>query len=162
MMLATTGVAQTPGCQDEPKYQALDFWLGQWRVVNGKGDFQGDNHIESILDGCAVVEHWTSSSGNKGLSLFYITDDQWHQVWVTPFARAPGGIKVKHELLTFEGEGIRFQGEIQRQDGSRYLDRTTLKSLDDGKVQQQIEVSTDGGDNWKMTFDAIYLPVADK
>ncbi len=162
MIFATSGSAQTPTCQDDSRYQALDFWLGQWRVVDQQGDFQGDNHIESILDGCAVLEHWTSSSGNKGMSLFYVTDDQWHQVWVTPFARVPGGIKEKHEVSTFEGAGIRFKGEIQNQDGSHYLDRTSLRPLEEGKVHQLIEVSTDGGKNWKVTFDAIYLPVSNK
>ena len=148
-----------PRCADDPVYHALDFWLGQWRVEDGKGQFQGNNHIETILDGCAVMEHWSSAGGSIGKSLFYVIGGQWRQVWVTPYALVTGGIKEKHEVLRLDEGGIQFQGEITSPDGSTYLDRTSLRPLETGKVHQLIEVSTDGGANWQASFDAIYLPV---
>jgi hypothetical protein len=42
-------------------------------------------------------------------------------------------------------------------DGSRYLDRTTLTPRGSGEVHQLIEVSLDGGREWKTTFDARYI-----
>jgi hypothetical protein len=149
---------ESPACSDDANYQALDFWLGEWRVVDQAGEYQGDNRIESILGGCAVLEHWTGAGGSPGKSLFYVIGDQWRQVWVTPYAQVPGGIKEKREVLRLEDGGIRFQGEITTAKGESYLDRTTLRPLDQGRVHQLIEISTDDGLNWKASFDAVYLP----
>jgi hypothetical protein len=54
------------------------------------------------------------------------------------------------------GGGIRFQGEIALPDGRLLLDRTTLAAEPNGEVRQVIEVSRDGGDTWRTTFDARY------
>ena len=72
-------------------------------------------------------------------------------------ATAPGGTKEKSQVETFSGDGIRFQGTIRMPDGRRWQDRTTLTPLPDGRVQQLIEISLDGGENWKTTFEAHYI-----
>ncbi|MDX1379570.1 MAG: hypothetical protein R3233_00545, partial [Xanthomonadales bacterium] len=97
-------------------------------------------------------------TGGTGKSLFYVFDGRWRQVWVTARARVPGGVKEKRQVERFEDGGIRFQGTITHADGSAYLDRTTLRPLDDGRVHQLIEVSEDGGQNWRKSFDAYYEP----
>ena len=48
----------------------------------------------------------------------------------------------------------------QLADGSSYLDRTTLSPLAGGEVRQHIEVSTDRGESWRTTFDAVYRRVS--
>jgi hypothetical protein len=40
--------------------------------------------------------------------------------------------------------------------GEIYLDRTTLTPLEDGRVRQLIEISTDGGHSWRSIFDGYY------
>jgi hypothetical protein len=37
------------------------------------------------------------------------------------------------------------------------LDRTSLKPLKDGRVQQTIEWSKDGGKTWQVVFDSYYV-----
>lgn len=158
VLLTGTALAQPqpPACRDDPHYRALDFWVGEWRVATAEGEVQGHNRIERVLDGCAVMEHWSDVAGGSGKSLFYVIGGQWRQVWVTPYARVPGGVKEKHEVARFDDGGIRFRGTITRPDGSTYLDRTTLRPLNDGRVHQLIEVSDDDGANWQPSFDAFY------
>lgn len=148
-----------PACADVPGFAALDFWVGEWDVLVEQ-EKVGENTIEKVLDGCAVTELWRAGGGGEGRSLFYYTPatDTWKQVWVTGRAAAPGGVKEKILIARYDGGGVRFQGEIPLPDGGAYLDRTTLTPLEGGRVRQHIEVSTDGGESWRTTFDAVYVP----
>ena len=151
--------AQRPQpCAGDPGFSAMDFWVGSWTVWSG-GQQVGTNRIRKVQDGCAIEEHWEGAGGGTGQSLFYYlpASGQWKQVWVTPFARAAGGIKEKARIDA-PGESVRFRGTIRREDGTTYLDQTTLTPLDGGRVRQLIEVSTDGGETWEATFDAEYRP----
>ncbi len=47
-------------------------------------------------------------------------------------------------------------GAISQPDFGDWLDRTTLKPVDNGAVRHIIEISSDNGNTWKTTFDAIY------
>lgn len=149
---------QTPAPCDAPVYGQLDFWLGKWRVNTSDGQFAGDNVIEKILDGCAVMEHWSGAGGNTGKSLFYVVDGQWRQVWVTHRRGYPGAVKEKRLIHHFDNGAVRFQGRISTPGGS-YLDRTTLTPKDDGTVTQVIEISRDDRQKWVVVFDAVYSPV---
>lgn len=149
-----------PGCQADSAAHALDFWVGNWTVQVG-GEHAGTNRIDAILGGCAITELWRDAGGGEGHSLFYYLPAQkeWRQVWVTPAALRPGGVKEKRQV-EFGGPGIRFQGTIALPDGRSYLDRTTLTPQADGTVRQLIEVSTDSGTTWRPTFDGIYDRIA--
>jgi len=147
-------------CEEVDGFHRLDFWVGEWDVrVEGRS--VGSNRIEKILNGCAILEHWRGAGGGEGKSLFYHDPvrDEWKQVWVTGRATRTGGLKEKRLVERLEGGGVRFQGEIPTPDGAGYLDRTTLTPLDGGRVRQLIEVSGDGGETWRTTFDAVYVPV---
>jgi hypothetical protein len=140
-------------CRTDPGYRLLDFWLGSWEVKEGD-ELAGTNAIDSILDGCAVVERWHGADGHDGQSLFYreLASGEWRQVWVTD----AGPMKEKRLVKDFPSPGIRFAGEIRRKSGELVHDRTTLTPLPDGSVRQVIEQSTDGGKTWRTGFDAIY------
>lgn len=142
-------------CADLDHYALLDFWLGEWTVY-ADNEQVGTNHIEKVLGGCAVMEHWTGAGGGEGKSLFYVVGDQWKQVWVTEWATRTGGVKEKFHQSIDGRDAVRFQGRIMAPDGSSYLDRTTLTPLQDGSVRQHIEVSSDEGETWESVFDAIY------
>jgi hypothetical protein len=157
------GVARSqapPSCAEEPAFSELDFWIGNWDVLVGQKPV-GTNRIEKILNGCAVMEHWTDANGSEGKSLFYYhqATGEWKQVWVTGNATFPWGVKEKTLVERFDGGGVRFEGEIRLPDGGRYLDRTTLTPLPGGRVRQVIEVSHDGGVNWEGRFDGIYVRI---
>lgn len=147
-----------PACDDLARYHELDFWVGEWNVYVGNRRV-GQNRIEKILDGCAIMEHWTARDGGEGKSLFFVDyNGFWVQVWVTQLARTPGGVKEKL-MVTDAPEGtVRFQGVVRHPDAGEWLDRTTLTPNDDGSVHQLIEISEDNGATWNPTFDATYRP----
>lgn len=157
LLAAPLPAAEPPRCADVEGFSSLDFWVGEW-TVHVDDRLVGENRIEKILSGCAIMEHWTAAGGGEGKSLFYYlpATDTWKQVWVTGRAAAPGGVKEKTLIETSESGGLRFQGTIPLASGGSYLDRTTLTPLAGGEVRQLIEISRDGGRTWKPTFDAIY------
>ena len=157
VMLLTPGSLASEVC-DDPLYRALDFWVGEWRVVDADGVVQGHNRIEKILAGCAVLEHWTAAGGSEGKSLFYVdpAKGRWNQVWVTESAGSPGGTKEKAHIETLSDGAVRFQGTIVLADGREVLDRTTLTPLPDGRVRQHIQNSGDGGETWTAGWVGFY------
>ena len=148
--------SNAPRCNDLPSYQLLDFWVGDWDVYVDE-EIVGFNRIEKTLNGCAFSEHWVDTSGNEGNSLFYVSDNgKWKQVWVTERANQPGGVKEKTIVDIAPEDGVRFQGVLYHPEAGQWFDRTTLKPTEDGSVRQHIEISSDAGDTWETTFDAIY------
>src|SRR3954447_26343877 len=101
------GAASPPpsGCKDGASRQ-FDFWLGHWHVTE-HGKPAGDNRIERILDGCALLENWTGAQGGAGKSLnFFDRDDGlWHQTWID----ASGGALFL--AGKFENGAMRMEGE---------------------------------------------------
>jgi hypothetical protein len=158
--LTTPAAAQAPGgCATDSMYAALDFWLGTWRVYVGDS-LVGTNRITKVLRGCAVTEEWRDAHGVEGHSLFYVIPSErlWKQVWVTEAAQRTGGVKEKQLIARLPDGGVRFQGQLRRPDGGIVLDRTTLSPLPAREVRQLIEISSDGGASWRVTFDARYRP----
>lgn len=158
LAMAAAGQATAPApCADVAAFSTLDFWLGEWDVLVD-GLVAGSNRIEKILDGCAVMEHWTAAGGGEGKSLFYHVPatGEWKQVWVTGRATAPGGVKEKTIVPAPEPGAVRFQGRIDGAEGGSYLDRTTLTPRADGTVRQVIEVSVDEGETWRTVWDSVY------
>jgi hypothetical protein len=150
-------------CKDIRAFHLLDFWLGDWEVYVGK-TLAGRDRVYSTLEGCAVIEEWTgqthvAAKHDQGMSLFYYDafDDAWTQVWVTNNAAHLGGLKVKH-FWGAPGKSVRFQGPLPgRSHGHIVLDRTTLTPLPGRRVHQVIEFSSDGGQTWRKSFDALYV-----
>ena len=154
-LVACVAAVAALGAQPPPPAarQELDFWLGDWEVfVDGK--FDGTNRIERVLGGAALIENWHDADGHEGKSWFYFypPENRWKQVWVTD----AGGVKEKALTGRLPNGAVQFRGEVQLRDGRNILDRTTLTPLADGTVRQVIELSADGGANWKKGYDAIY------
>jgi hypothetical protein len=128
----------------------LEFWLGTWCVCRHDGTEVGRNVIEPAVGGAAVLEHWRSSGGDEGESLFYLDHESavWRQVWVQA-----GAVKRKAHDPEWT-DGVRFAGTAFLP-GRQIADRTTLTPLADGGVRQLIEQSRDGVE-WLVAFDALY------
>jgi hypothetical protein len=62
---------------------------------------------------------------------------------------------VLHLSGSFEKQTMSLSGERQMPKG-RVLDRISWTHLPDGRVQQEWNISTDGGQTWKKTFDGYY------
>jgi len=153
----SSAASQDRGCLEDPAFAALDFWIGDW-VVRVDGEKVGDNRIEKVLSGCAVMERWTDLSESEGMSLFYYVPaaDEWKQVWVTDSPRVPGGVKEKTLRARLVSGAVQFEGEVLLVGGGRYTDRTTLTPLPDGSVRQVIELTRDRS-LWETVFDGLYV-----
>ena len=81
--LAQTPAPPPPACQSA-EHRQFDFWLGEWEVFLPNGKKAGDNRIESISAGCALLENWTGNGGFSGKSInsYDSSDKRWHQSWV--------------------------------------------------------------------------------
>ncbi len=141
-------------CQYDEANRRFDFWVGDWDVTTPQGQAAGSNSIQKLLDGCLLLENWTSASGGSGKSLNYLDPGTrtWRQVWVDS-----GG-----DVITYAGEfrggAMRFQGEHLDRNGRKVLSRMSFTPLPDGHVRQFIEESEDGGKTWSVWFDGNYAP----
>ncbi|MFT3914165.1 MAG: hypothetical protein QM704_08600 [Anaeromyxobacteraceae bacterium] len=141
-----------PAACGAPQHRAFDFWLGTWDVTAG-AKTAGQNHIERILSGCGLQEHWTGAKGNRGTSLnwFDPADGKWHQLWLDD-----QGTVLKLEGGPRDG-GMVLEGEAPGPGGKLERQRITWSRLDGGKVRQRWEASADGK-AWRVVFDGLYAP----
>lgn len=135
-------------CQ-APEHRQFDFWLGDWDVTSpASPGGSSRNRITRINGGCTLREEYTTPLGYEGTSLnFYdATRRVWHQTWIDN----QGG------ALYLEG---RLQGRamvMATTSDPQNVQRITWTPLDDGRVRQHWEATTDGGKAWSTVFDGYY------
>jgi tetratricopeptide (TPR) repeat protein len=141
----------TRPCAFAPEYKQFDFWVGEWDVQNN-GQKAGTNRIERILDGCVLLENWTSGLGGTGKSFnFYdASTRRWQQTWVDSTGN------VLNLYGEFKENALRFSGETRSQNGARTLHRLTFFNLGPDRVRQFWEQSTDDGKTWNVVWDGTY------
>ena len=149
--------AQTPapamppaGCPAEARRQ-FDFWVGNWDVAVG-GQHAGENRIERILEGCALLENWTGAGGMSGKSVNFYDPQlgQWHQTWVDD----RGGSLALDGKFT-SGKMV-LSGTKQDKAGKTTINRITWTPLPADQVRQVWETSSDDGKTWTVAFDGLY------
>lgn len=141
-----------PTCE-APEHRQFDFWVGEWTVRGKAGAVVGTSRIESVLSGCAIVEHWTSSGGNHGTSLnFYDRRTrEWTQTWIDNAGRP---LRLAGSLR--EGRMV-LEGTTPGAAGSPGMrHRISWTPLEGGDVRQLWETSTDEGLTWTVSFDGRY------
>lgn len=146
------GERLTKPCLYAAENRQFDFWVGEWDVQMG-GQPAGTNSVKPILDGCVIFENWTGALGGTGKSFnFYnAATHKWQQTWVDN----TGSVL---ELAGDYADGqMRFSGASLRPDGSKLLHRLTFFKLSPERVRQFWEQSTDGGKNWTVSFDGMYV-----
>ena len=142
-------------CAVDDHHDAFDFWLGEWEVVDANGNFQGKNKITKAEQGCLVLEHWTSASGSTGQSMNYYDPhtEAWYQRWVSSGAL----INLKGN---FSDGAMRLVGDIYYHGNGNYADfRGTWTPMEDGRVRQFFEQSTDNGTSWQPWFEGFYSKI---
>jgi len=139
-------------CEYIPEFSQFDFWVGDWRVVDPNGIFQGTNHIEKTQGGCLLMENWTGAGGTTGTSMnFYdMNAQEWVQVWISPGLQLEirGGLQGDSMVLTGY---VYYVGS-----GNRQPFRGTWTPMEGGVVRQHFEESADGGQTWTTWFDGRY------
>jgi hypothetical protein len=136
---------QTP-CSG-PEHRQFDFWLGHWDVFLPNGNKAGENRIEAIEGGCALLEQWSGTRGptGKSLNIYDGLRRTWHQTWVD----STGG------LLVLEGHWA--NGRMVLASSEHPIQRITWAPHSDGTVRQLWETSKDGGKTWSTAFDGKYV-----
>ena len=151
---ATTppAAATRPDCS-APEHHQFDFWLGKWNVTVG-GKAAGTNHIESVMNGCGLLEHWTSARGGHGTSLnFYDRRTKtWSQAWIDE------GGNALHLAGAFADGKMVLASAPRKTDSGVDVQRITWSKNGDATVRQVWESSTDGGQTWTVAFDGTYAP----
>ena len=139
-----------PDCSAS-EHRQFDFWIGHW-TVTADGKAVGESHVESILEGCAVLETWTGASGTSGksLNLFNRQLGAWEQFWVDSHGERLWlrGARNGDAMVMEGGEGAR-------------RDRITWTRQSDTALRQVWEVSEDGGATWRVDFDGQYARTMD-
>jgi hypothetical protein len=144
------GGAAAKACAS-PSHRQFDFWLGTWNVTQA-GKTAGQNKIESILNGCAVMESWKGTGGVTGhsLNIYDSTRDVWHQTWVDSTG----------SLLTLEGHfkggAMVLEGVATDEKGKKARQRITWTAPSPNEVRQLWQSSIDEGKSWKTEFDGLY------
>lgn len=102
-----------------PEHRQLDFWIGDWDVAirartapdkDVWGEAKGTQHIESILGGCAIAEHFTAEGpqqpwAGKSYSSWQPKLGKWRQTWVDDsgnYLAFTGGVEAG--VMTLYGE----------------------------------------------------------
>jgi hypothetical protein len=135
----------------------FDFWVGEWEVTGAKGQVVGHSRIESILGGCAIAEHWSSTTGNgandgKSYNIYNADLKRWEQYWVDASGSRlslAGGLVDGNMVL----EG---RQDLPGKDGVHRRERITWTPNADGSVRQLWESSPDEGKSWTIAFDGLY------
>ncbi|MBJ39033.1 MAG: hypothetical protein CMD83_11300 [Gammaproteobacteria bacterium] len=74
----------------------------------------------------------------------------WRQTWVDN-----GGGHLRLEGRFVDGRMV-LEGDTVGADGKRLRNRITWTPLEDGRVRQLWEASSDSGANWSVSFDGYY------
>jgi hypothetical protein len=156
---ATAVLAQSPPSVpvpcSSPEYRQFDFWLGRWEVFGPQGRKAGDNVIETIERGCALIERWHGQGGYTGTSLnaWDASARVWRQHWVDSqggVLRLSGRLELGRMVLT-GSDPHPDRPAVQR------LQRITWSPLEGGAVRQLWEQSDDAGATWAVVFDGRYV-----
>lgn len=144
--------APRPNPCDAPEFRHFDFWLGEWDVHGPNGQVAGRNVITPIAGNCGLHENWTGAGGGSGQSVntYHRTDGRWHQVWVG------NGGGLLHIIGGLQDGKMVLEGTTQGPNGQTTHHRVTWTPLDDGRVRQFWQSSTDGGTTWNVAFDGYY------
>ncbi len=140
-------------CMFIPEWRQFDFWIGDWDVFTPQGQLAGQNTIQFALDGCLLVENWTSSLGGSGKSInFYDREEKaWRQIWV-----ANNGTVTEFQGIYDQTERV-LKFRSRPTSGRQPLYKLFFYPLTASTVRQYCEQSTDGGQTWTIRYDFTYV-----
>jgi hypothetical protein len=144
----------TQPCESS-EHRQFDFWVGQWDVFGPAGKKVGENRIEAIADGCALLEQWTGNGGvtGKSLNIYDTIDRRWHQIWVDN----SGTLLMLAGQLIDRSMVMSMTGPSPTDPKATVTQRITWTPASDGSVRQLWELSSDAGKTWTVLFDGRYL-----
>ena len=140
-------------CLNDAAFKEFDFWLGDWEVHTPDGQFAGTNSIRREEAGCVLTERWTGAGGNTGSSVNYVdkSTGEWVQVWNSENGAQ---IFIRGGLTD---DGMAMSGHLHNvAAGTTVPFRALWTLLEDGRVRQFFEQSSDDGETWAPWFEGLY------
>lgn len=156
-MASASIAAETPAmaCPEGSDYRLLDFWKGEWNVVESKTPDDGAMaraSVSAIADGCGLYERYEQNDGLLGEAIlgYDPVRKEWQQTWISN----RGSMMVlrgtfKEGILTLEGDAHLKTGKVVRQ-------RIHWQASEAG-VREWAEVTKDGGTTWEEAFDVLFI-----
>lgn len=158
----------------DPAYHDFDFWVGDWNVTNRF--LQPDttwvvagaatNRVYSVLNGCAIIEHWKGNMGPRPIRGFSIRaydaiKEKWVLVlnWPSP---NQVGFGILEGVFT-HGRG-EFFSEGMTNEGERRITRYSFSDINEQTFRWDAAYSTSNGYNWHTNWIMEFArrdPVAD-
>lgn len=171
-LVATLFLVASPpaaaGPCDSPEARAFDFWVGDWDVVNRRISQEGGewadvgiatDKVYSVLDGCAIIEHWRGHLGPLKILGFSVRSFDpargvWDLVLHWPIQ------KDQPDFGTLEGTFRHGRGEffsdVTRPDGTELRQRYTFSDVSPDAFRWDAAYSDDDErtwfTNWIMEF----------
>ena len=149
--------APAPSRASRVEHRQFDFWVGHWDVFGPAGKKVGENRIELIADGCALLEQWTGDGGVTGKSLnIYdarrspLAPDLGRQQRHAADAR-PASCVDRSMVMSMTGPSPTEPARRPCCSGS------PGRRPADGSVRQLWELSSDAGKTWTVLFDGRYV-----
>lgn len=140
--------------ENYPEAQRFDFWVGEWNVYGLNDARVGESTIEKILSGNVILENWSGGSGYSGKSFnhYHIDSGKWVQYWVDQSS----------SRIFFEGNFDSDQNALvyfeRLEPGSeKPMRRLTFFDVAPDSVRQFSQLSSDGGENWTVEYDFMYV-----
>lgn len=140
-------------CLYSDEAKQFNFFVGEWDAFTSQGRHDGTSVIQSIANGCGVLENWRDSFGGEGKSInFYDpATGKWHQYWI-----GRNGLPLRYEGVYKDG-ALRYEGEPSVVNGKKVLNRLTFFKIDENTVRQFYESSNDEGKTWQPGYDLKYV-----
>ncbi len=154
--LSALPAARGDGVCDEEERRALDFLVGEWRLVSA-GEEVGRSRIEKLEDGCLIAETWRFFDGRSGST--YSSFDAAAGAW-RRFGVSSAGDLARSEGTVADGE-LTFDGSRVSADGQRANWRERLTRHADGRIERTVSTSRRATDRLPasaMLFEGHYEP----
>ena len=152
----TPAAPREPACVEDSAFKQMDFTLGLWSVYDEKGAERAQVLMESAINGCAILETWSSFDGTKvtGVGLFNYSRilKGWTYAWASQ--NGSSTLFLGHQV---EPDNIRYVTSRPGEDGTTVVRHWSLIALPDGRVRELSVKTSDGGATWATEYDLYWV-----
>jgi hypothetical protein len=172
-------IPQTPGAASEsepcaqPEARQLDFWIGQWdvrarmRPPGSKEWFDNETwvgtNVRAVLGGCAILEESIDREGDAtvaagmSLSSYNPVLGRWQQMWVDRAGKTFEYVgEFGEDRMVLHLEHTTASDERMVPFLPKTMMRMVFKNITAAGLVWSYEYSTDQGETWIATTEAVY------